>query len=239
MKSLAEKIKLLTENEKRVYTYLSENKGEINGLKIKEICKYTYTSSATVIRTAKKLGYRGYKELIYNLIDKKEPLKCDMSNRFDVKNPERIDRFLEKINSGKICIYAEGLETSVSQYIYQKLLLLGKNVEKFNMLNYDFVESDNLCDVLVIISRDGSEQISLKIAKLLKLLGVEIVVFTSNENSELYRLSDLGIKFIEDLKDGYESYYPNLFFGYTIIFFEKLLKMYFEKKYQILKKITE
>lgn len=55
-------IEKLTENEKRVYSYVTKNIRGIENLKIKEIAKNTFTSSATVIRTAKKLGFKGYKE---------------------------------------------------------------------------------------------------------------------------------------------------------------------------------
>lgn len=233
----------LTDNEKRVYDYLIKNKNIINAMKIKEIGEKTYTSSASVIRTAKKLGYNGYKELVYSILNEKKVFKCDLKERFDIKNPEKIDEFLEILDKGKICIYGEGLESSIVQYIYKKLLLLGKDVEKFNLGVCKLLE-ENLCnkkhyDLIIFITRDGSERISIVMANHFRAMGIQVVVFTSNKNSLIYQLSDLGFRYIEDIEEYEESYQPNLFYGYTIIFFEKLLKIYYEKKYKIMKKTTE
>lgn len=235
-------VKRLTENENRVYNYLLNNKKIIESLKLKEISKNTYTSSATIIRTAKKLGFKGYKELIFSLKENRKYLEYDIDKNFYIKNPEEIENLLHVLNCGKILLYAEGLGDNISHYFYKKLLLLGKNVEHYNSMVFDLSKrafEAKEYDVLILISRKGKESITFNLAKLLKNLGTKVVVFTSNSNSELYEISDLGIKYIENIDENYENYYPNLFFGYTIIFFEKLLKKCFEKSNKILKKITE
>ncbi|MEG0235306.1 MurR/RpiR family transcriptional regulator [Cetobacterium sp.] len=237
-------IEKLTENEKRVYSYVTENIKSIENLKIKEIAKNTFTSSATVVRTAKKLGFKGYKELIYKIVNKKTILECNViGQRFNIKNEEQLNEMIELIDNGKIMLYAEGLASAIVLYIYEKLLLAGKNVELFNspvcrlMLNNHDVEVDY--DAIIIVSRLGKGDISLKIAEYLKGLGSKVVLFTSNKKSKLYDSADLIFEYKEHSDGSYENYYPTSFYGYTILFFEELFKLYFEKKYSFMKKKSE
>lgn len=237
-------IEQLTENEKRVYSYLTKNTEEIENLKIKEIAKNTFTSSATVIRTAKKLGFKGYKELIYKIVNRKAILDCNIiSQRFNTKNKEQLNQIIELIDNGKVMLYAEGLAGTIVSYIYKKLLLAGKNVELFNssvcrvILSNHGVKVDY--DAIIIVSRLGREDIPLKVAKYLKSLGSKVVLFTSSKRSQLYEVADLAFEYKEYNEGSYENYYPTQFFGYTILFFEELFKTYFEKKYSFMKKKTE
>lgn len=237
-------IEQLTENEKRVYNYLTKNTKEIENLKIKEIAKNTFTSSATVIRTAKKLGFKGYKELIYKIVNKKTILGCNIiGQRFDMKNEGQLNEIIELIDTGKIMLYAEGLASAIVLYIYKKLLLAGKNVESFNspicrlMLSNHEVNVDY--DAIIIVSRLGKEDIPLKIAEYLKNLGSKVILFTSNKKSKLYDIADLVFEYKEHDDESYENYYPTQFFGYTILFFEELFKSYLEKKYKFMKKKSE
>lgn len=237
-------IEKLTENEKRVYSYVTKNTRGIENLKIKEIAKNTFTSSATVIRTAKKLGFKGYKELIYKIVNRKTILGCNIiGQRFNMKNEEQLNEMIELIDNGKIMLYAEGLASAIVLYIYKKLLLAGKDVELFSspvcrlMLSDHEVKVDY--DAIIIVSRLGKEDISFKVAEYLKGLGSKVVLFTSNKKCELYNIADLAFEYKEHSDESYESYYPTLFFGYTILFFEELFKSYIEKKYSFMKKKSE
>lgn len=237
-------IEKLTENEKRVYSYLLRNVENIENLKIKEIAKNTFTSSATIVRTAKKLGFKGYRELIYKIVDKKTILGCNIiGQRFDVKNKDRLNEITELIDNGKVMLYAEGLAGTIVLYIYKKLLLAGKNVEMFSSpvcrLMLSNHEQTVDYDVVIIVSRSGKDEIPLKISEYLKNLGSKIVLFTSSDKSRLYDVADLAFEYKENSDGSYENYYPTQFFGYTILFFEELFKAYFEKKYSFMKKETE
>lgn len=236
-------IEKLTENEKRVYDYLLENKKIINSLKLTDLAKNTYTSSSTIIRAAKKLGFKGYRELIFKLLNERIIGEYDGDINFNIKNAFEIERFLKAIDTGKILLYSEGLSEDISKYFYKKFLMLGKNVEYFNSMICGLT-GESGCrikeyDAIILITRKGKGVLSLKLASILKRLGTKIVVFTSNPNSNLYKLSDLGFRFIEDIDEIYENYYPTLFYGYTIVFFESLLKNYYEKNNEIMKKMTE
>ena len=107
----------LTDNERRVYDYLVENKSIIDTLKIKDISERTYTSAASVIRTAKKLGFKGYKELLYYLINQENSSECGLENLFYVKNKHLLDEFFEMLGTKQILFHSEGLGISIVNYI--------------------------------------------------------------------------------------------------------------------------
>lgn len=50
----------LSSSQKEVAQYILDKKLEIEKLTIQELAHQTYTSPATIIRLAKKLGYEGY-----------------------------------------------------------------------------------------------------------------------------------------------------------------------------------
>ncbi|MCR2441788.1 helix-turn-helix domain-containing protein, partial [Salmonella enterica] len=56
--------KKLTDNELQILDYLLANTAAIDGLPLREIAKAIYTSPATIVRLAQKLGFSGYLELL-------------------------------------------------------------------------------------------------------------------------------------------------------------------------------
>ncbi|MBC2853636.1 MurR/RpiR family transcriptional regulator [Cetobacterium sp. 2G large] len=222
----------LTENELRVYNYLNENYKIVTSLKIKDVVKETYTSASTVVRTAQKLGFEGFKELAYR-IAKDKSCEIDIDDKFFVKNKDELDEFFKIIDSGKILIYAEGLATTVASYINIKFLMLGKESYLFTKISHDLTWQDdllnNLYDGVIIISKFGRETYPFKLAECMKNNGAKLITFTANENSELCKMSDIAFISKESHNETNENYLPTMFFGHTILLIEKLIKVYFNR----------
>lgn len=53
----------LSSSQSEVARYLLDKKLEIENMTIYELARKTYTSPATIVRLAKKLGYEGYEAL--------------------------------------------------------------------------------------------------------------------------------------------------------------------------------
>ena len=60
----------LTQSEKEIYGFLKDNFFDIPILKIEDILSSTYTSSSSLIRLSKKLGFSGWKDLKKDSIKK-------------------------------------------------------------------------------------------------------------------------------------------------------------------------
>lgn len=222
----------LTENELRVYNYLNENYKVIANLRVKDIAKETYTSPATVVRTAQKLGFNGFKELIYK-ITKDKICEIDIDDKFFVSNRDELEEFFRIIDSGRILIYAEGLANTIALYINTKFLMLGKESYLFSKISHDSTWQENVItnpyDGVIIISKFGREIYPLKLAKCMKKNGSKLISFIANKESELCKISDIAFISKESHNETNENYLPSMFFGQTILLVEKLLKIYFNK----------
>lgn len=53
----------LTDNEKRIKTYIESHLTDIPAIKVEQLAADTYTSHSAIVRLAKKLGYGGFREL--------------------------------------------------------------------------------------------------------------------------------------------------------------------------------
>ena len=53
----------LSQSQQLIADYLLEKRSNIKDMTIKELAVATYTSTGTIIRLAKKLGYHGYEDL--------------------------------------------------------------------------------------------------------------------------------------------------------------------------------
>ncbi len=58
----------LSTSEKAVLDYLLSNKSSLKDLSVESVAKESFTSPATVVRTAKRLGYRGFKDFKVDFI---------------------------------------------------------------------------------------------------------------------------------------------------------------------------
>ena len=68
----------LTEAEKSVLTFLLTHLDEALKLGVRGIAKANFTSTSTVMRLAKKLGYNGFIEMYYKAFGKSERGKAEL-----------------------------------------------------------------------------------------------------------------------------------------------------------------
>lgn len=59
--------KKISESEQHILTYLVSHTDKIEGVPLRKIAQELYTSPATLVRLAQKLGFSGYLELLYFL----------------------------------------------------------------------------------------------------------------------------------------------------------------------------
>lgn len=60
--------KNLTELDKQILQYIIEHIDTVLQMGVRKVAKANYTSPATVIRLAKKLGYTGFVDMYYQLL---------------------------------------------------------------------------------------------------------------------------------------------------------------------------
>lgn len=113
----------LTEIEYQLLTYITNHLGTLKGVGVRKIAKDNYTSPATVVRLAQKLGFKGYLELYYYLSMHIEKQETDEVIDFQI-NGKRLDGTIEIMKdyyqaSEKkfIFIYATGFSGIIAEYL--------------------------------------------------------------------------------------------------------------------------
>lgn len=96
---------------KIIGTYVLKQKKQLTKLSMQEIAEETFTSKATLVRFAKKLGYGGWNEFLSAYIDEVDYMERTVSN-VNVNKPfEQDDNFLEIASKVTAVVQESGKDT--------------------------------------------------------------------------------------------------------------------------------
>ena len=224
----------LSQTEKSVMQYLVENTDEAIKIGIRGVAQKGYTSTATVMRLAKKLGFEGFREMVYSFRNEMnqasntlpEELREQIHFIYDMQKLDIFFRILAR--KGFICIQAEGHSALLAEYLEKKLLGNACIVIRKEYLGADTIVRNfrDQLDAMVIISKSGNSIAGVEVANKCKKAQIPTVVFTGNARSELSRICDT----VFIIKDSHpfdpENLQANYFFGYCILAFEEIFAIY-------------
>lgn len=238
--------KNLTGLEENILEYVIENINEIQNMGVRDVAKATYTSPASVIRLSKKLGYTGFTDMYYSLLpmikksghdvnsSKNTILNYNFSTIADELSEDKIAIFNEKIfkkSKRHVFIYATGFSKIISEYIYKKLLVLGRKAIISSGSDSIGVFENNLEDIeaMLVISKSGeTEQVYNKLLAASEA-DIYTISLTQDSDNRMALLSDLNlsIKDVHQLDD--RNMLPNIFFPGVLLLFEFLLEKHLEQ----------
>ena len=132
--------KSLTETEFTVLQYLVANIDRVLDLGVRGVAKANYTSAATVMRLAHKMGYRGFVEMQYKLMTMlrhgeagsqsveaaDDPLQSAVLDQNDVTTIRAVAQQIAAIENQYLYLYAAGFSGVIGQYMFKKFQILGK-----------------------------------------------------------------------------------------------------------------
>lgn len=237
--------KNLTEIEIQVVQYIITNIDTVLQMGVRKIAKENFTSPATVIRLSKKLGYSGFVDLYYQLLPlvKKAALsQSDVVGDFleisekdflDYNSIEEVQTFIQNVlnlRQSYIFIYATGFSAIAAEYLYKKLLVLGRKTIFASGMDSIGVFENNLEDIgaLVVISKSGETQLIIDKLQAAKEHNIFTVSFTKEIENRIAGLSDLNFKIIDHNKLDDRNILPNSFFPSLMLMFEFIIKQYVE-----------
>lgn len=237
----------LTELDIQILEYIVAHIDDALQMGVREIARENYTSPTTVVRLSKKLGYKGFIDMCYELkplIKKIETAQRNAQNDFHETNKidfftyqtkEDIDAFIQNVlclENKFIFIYATGFSAIAAEYIQKKLLVLGKKSILATAKDSIGVFESNLTDIgaLIVISKSGETKKVVEKCKIAAEKGIYIVSFTKEAENTVAKMSDLNIKIYDDYKLDDRNMLPNNFFPRLLTVFEFLIKQYFELK---------
>ncbi|KRK97291.1 MurR/RpiR family transcriptional regulator [Companilactobacillus futsaii] len=218
----------LSSSEKYLWEYIQNNLDDIPNLSIVKLSEDANVSTATIVRTTKKMGYSGYTDFRQQLTFKKkdtqqyknlEKVDHDIKQAI-LKNKYEVDNTLKMINVGSIedaiqkikkssdiYIFARGFSEFIAQELLVKLQLLGKNCVLSTDPNIIVTMSKRIrCEDLVIfITLNGETKELVTGAKNAFNNGVSTLTITTNEEGSIIKYSEmvlLGFK-------SQTSYFPD------------------------------
>lgn len=171
-------------------------------------------STATIVRTMKKMGYEGFTSFKYHLKDSQENNpKFAIIDQVDkkirqaiIKNEQEVNRTIQMLDSGtiedaiqsikaanKITIFARGFSELIAKEMEIKFQLLGKYCELHDDPNIIKSISKKIKNngIVIFISLNGETSELVEAAKNCHQRGITMITFTANSNSTLVELSEI------------------------------------------------
>lgn len=211
---------------------LEELKAEIRKKKdvsIQNFCSNHFVSPAFLVKLSQKLGYSGYKELIFSLKMSQTGHQVVHMND-DTVFPELFignysDELLEKVaekfrkaKSNYIYANGRGYSSLVVEYVGMRSLKKGYRIIYMESFKEIPKHTDNIA---ILVSESGETEDILETAIACKKVKTCTIGFTQNGNSRLAKMVDIPI-IISKWKDG-ETYGINSFVSNAIMIFEFII----------------
>lgn len=209
----------LNQSQRRIADYIIKNPADAIRLNAHGLAEATATSAATVVRFAKKIGYRGYPHLKLELAldastNTKEPYEDQPSltgsffefinqenkayintvqKTFELINVRTLEKVIDKIiESRRIIITGLGSSGIVCEDLYHKLARLNVNIVYHRDPHHQVANAIHMTadDVVIAISYRGYTKEVLAICNNAHKVGTPIIAITQNNGSPLANLSD-------------------------------------------------
>lgn len=240
--------KNLSDMERTVLQYIVEHIDQVLKMGVRGVARENYTSSSTIMRLTKKLGYRGFVDMYYKLIplvQNAEGLAGTIDTDLQFMNSFCSNTLLQynsydqmKLFARKICelgnqfvfIFGTGFSAMSADYLNRKFLVLGRKCIVSSGMDSIGVFENNLTDmgILIVISRSGETQSVVDRVKTAKENGIFIVSFTNELENRVNRLADLAFRIEDSNKLDDRNMMPNTFFPNVLMLMELLVYEYYK-----------
>lgn len=193
--------------EQKVARYVLDHIQEVPQLNVSELASRSKTSDATVVRTAKHLGYAGYYEMrllvsrdIGKIESQTQPEKLSSSQKLFSAEADRIASLSDDIDfeslltAGRIILAGRAIHIVAVGNTIPVALDLGFRLERagvvctYSMLAehyYNHINLGNSDDVVLAISRSGASRQVIRAVELAHKKGMRTVIVTGEKNHTL------------------------------------------------------
>lgn len=184
----------LSDSEKNMVSYLREHRQEIGEMTIVELGSRLLSSKSSVLRLAKKLGFRGYSDMKYSIEESLQQLaiapqdlvanlKDEINKTFQYAEQTNFQPLLDKIkNARNVVLYATGFtQNNYTKDFANDLFISGRpNFLISGETNFDMIAHTlNEEDLVIITSLSGNTSTIKNTIKLLKLNQVALCGVTA------------------------------------------------------------
>lgn len=211
----------LTTVEKNIADFFVENK-ELGDFSSKAIAGRLYVSEASLSRFAKKCGYKGFREFIYDyerVLGEEQEDICFYAGRVIDTYEELLKKSKELVNDGqmqrvetmlteckRVRVYGKGSSGYAAQEFSIRFMRMGMDIEAITdthimKMNAALADPDTL---IMALTLSGTTEEIITAVKLAKRNGAKIVMITANISQKLMALCDevIHIASIKNLDEG-------------------------------------
>ncbi|MCD8221954.1 MAG: MurR/RpiR family transcriptional regulator [Clostridiales bacterium] len=235
--------KNLTETETDVLRYIITHMDDVLKMGVRGVAKENFTSTSTIMRLTRKLGFDGFIDMYYRLLpltgEKAETAATNLEfinsfcsnsllqyNSYD--DIRGFARKLRGIGDGYVFLYATGFSAIPMEYLTKKLLVLGIRCIASNGMDSIGVFENNLrqMKLLIVISRSGETQWVVNRVKIARENGVDTVSFTNEVDNRVNTLADMKFRIEDSNKLDDRNMMANTFFPNVMMLMELLIYEY-------------
>lgn len=235
--------KNLTEIETDVLKYIISHLDIALKIGVRGVAKENFTSTSTIMRLTKKLGYNGFVDMYYRLLplvgqdEKRAETDMEFLNSFctnsllQYNSYDDMQSFAERISTigdGYVFLYATGFSAIPMEYLTKKLLVLGIRCIASNGMDSIGVFENNLqqMKLLIVISRSGETNWVVDRVKTAKENGIYTVSFTNEAENRVSSLADMKFRIEDSNKLDDRNMAANTFFPNVMMLMELLIYEY-------------
>lgn len=209
-----EPLKKLSHSEQHLTTYIEKNLERIPEMSIVKLSEDANVSTATIVRTMKKMGYEGFTSFKHHLreVEANNP-RFAIVEQVDkeikqaiLKNEQEVTRTIQMLNSGtiedaiqkiksadRIYIFARGFSELIAKEMMVKFQLMNKYCEMHDDPNIIRPISRRLSkrDIVIFISLNSETIELVEAAENCAHDEISTITITANSNGPLAKLSDI------------------------------------------------
>lgn len=232
----------LTDSERSVLEFLLTHIDDALKLGVRGVAKANFTSTSTVMRLAKKLGYNGFIEMYYKLLGESKTSRQSYelneafvshftgANALSPQNYQNLRTAAKRIyeTDQLVFIYGMGFSSLMAGYLAKKLLVLGIRCIFSDGSDSIGIFENNLeaIGVLIVFSRSGRSQPVLNRVRTAGENSIFTIGFTSDGPSPLKEECGCCIEAQDDNKLDDRNMGPTMFFSKTLTLAELLIYEY-------------
>ena len=235
--------KNLTEIEDTVLRYMVSHMDSMLKMGVRGVAKENFTSTSTIMRLTKKLGYNGFVDMYYKLLPLVEQAQDHVSTDLQFINSfcsnsilkynsyEDIKEFARRLcqlKSGYVFLYATGFSAIPLEYLTKKLLVLGIKCIYSNGMDSIGVFENNLehIELLIVVSRSGETRWVADFFNATAATEIYTVSFTNEAKNRVSSMTDMQFRIEDSNKLDDRKMMANTFFPNVIMLMELLIYEY-------------
>ena len=200
-------------SEQHLINYINNHQLDIAEMSIVKLSESANVSTATIVRTMKKLGYDGFTSFKYSLKEK-SPVSFKSLEKVDqeiksaiMKNEQEVTKTIESLNIGmiedtiqkiddakRIFVFARGFSELIAKEMTVKLQLVGKYCEMHDDPNIIRTISKKIKkkDLVFFISLSSDTLELVEACQNCQSNEVTTINITANTQGKLYSLADIN-----------------------------------------------